>query len=428
MRYTTISSIVLCLVLITPTITSAQRNSWLGTGSTNLWSDVDNWSLGVVPLGASQNPFTGWDDPNGIFYPLTPDPSDDGPLGNNNAFLDTPGATTLIDSSVTATAYGVRVGGDRGAPDATLEITGGTLYVGVDPAADPTENAVGWHLDIGRGFNDSGDPNSTQRVVMSGGTVITNGVLIPEQFVDDSLPDPTQSAPLNGELIMSGGVINARWMNLGQLQGNGTALLSGDAAINIKSNVAGDPANGGELNFNRNWFVDGLPVPSSGDVHLDVSENAIITIFGHISDVIVSPDASELARYEGYVDTHELTAWGGTAAPVITLNTSGETNITIEAPTVPGDYNNNGVVDAADYTLFRDNEGLSITLNGENPAASTPGVVDQEDYDFWEANFGTTAADLFPLPPLPSASVPEPGSLLLFLLGSAPIFARRSRA
>ena len=405
----------LTIVALDPVALRGQApNSWLGTGADDLWSNPDNWLYGVVPGNSTSNPNTQWDDPDGAFYPLTPDPSDDLPLGNNNAFLDLPGGTTLIDASVTAAAYGVRVGGNRGAP-ATLEITGGTLYVGTDPNADPAANAVGWHLDIGRGFNASGDPNSTQRVVMSGGTVITNGLLIPEQFVDDSLPDPTDSEPLNGELVMSAGTINARWMNLGQLKGNGTALLSGDAAINIASNVAGDPANGGELSFNRDWFVDGLPVPSSGNVHLDVSENALITIFGHESDTIVSPDQNELDRYLGHVDTHELTAWGGTAAPVITLVTDqGPAFITIEAPTVPGDYNNDGVVNAADSTVWRDNLGDAVSLNGENPAATTPGVVDQEDYDYWQDNFALTAADVAPLPPLASAtSIPEPAGWLL---------------
>ena len=230
----------LAVVALVPATSLAQApNRWTAGGSDNLWSNVDNWSYAFIPGNATSNPNTQWDDPTGPFYPLTPDPSDDGPPGNNNAFLDSPGATTLIDASVNATAYGVRVGGNRGAP-ATLEITGGHLQIGGNPPGNPNQ-LVGWHLDIGRGFNASGDPNSTQRVIMSGGTVTTNLIKVPEQFVDNSLPDPTDSAPLNGELIMSGGTINARAMNLGQLKGNGMAQVSGDAVINLASNVPGDP-------------------------------------------------------------------------------------------------------------------------------------------------------------------------------------------
>ncbi len=161
---------------------------------------------------------------------------------------------------------------------------------------------------------------------------------------------------------------------------------------------------------------------------MDLSENAIITIFGHLSEFAVSPGLDEVARYESHVATHELTAWGGTAAPVITLDTTTGPSpfITIQAPTVPGDYNNDGVVDAADFTVFRDNEGSSLTLNGENPAATTPGVVDQEDYDFWAANYGMTAADAFPLPSLSGAtSVPEPSSILLLAMAITPLCARK---
>jgi len=54
---------------------------------------------------------------------------------------------------------------------------------------------------------------------------------------------------------------------------------------------------------------------------------------------------------------------------------------------LPGDYNANGVVDAADYTIWRDRLGESFVLKNESPTATTPGLVDQEDYDFWKAGF-----------------------------------------
>ena len=56
-----------------------------------------------------------------------------------------------------------------------------------------------------------------------------------------------------------------------------------------------------------------------------------------------------------------------------------------------GDYNQNGVVDAADYAVWRDHFGQTFTLAGENPTTATPGLVDQEDYDFWRARFGLIA-------------------------------------
>ncbi|HEX5472702.1 MAG TPA: hypothetical protein VFW73_12500 [Lacipirellulaceae bacterium] len=58
---------------------------------------------------------------------------------------------------------------------------------------------------------------------------------------------------------------------------------------------------------------------------------------------------------------------------------------------LPGDYNANGSVDAADYVLWRKTLGSTTNLvaDGSGPTAGAPnGVVDQFDYDYWRSNFG----------------------------------------
>jgi hypothetical protein len=60
------------------------------------------------------------------------------------------------------------------------------------------------------------------------------------------------------------------------------------------------------------------------------------------------------------------------------------------APDLPGDYNGNGVVDAADYTVWRDRFGQNVALLNEVDGV-TPGIVTREDYDEWKARFGNTA-------------------------------------
>ena len=54
---------------------------------------------------------------------------------------------------------------------------------------------------------------------------------------------------------------------------------------------------------------------------------------------------------------------------------------------IPGDYNDDSAVDAADYVMWRKSLGQTVTL----PNDSTPGTVSQADYDVWRANFGRTA-------------------------------------
>jgi hypothetical protein len=72
-------------------------------------------------------------------------------------------------------------------------------------------------------------------------------------------------------------------------------------------------------------------------------------------------------------------------------------------PPVPGDYNLDGIVDAADYTLWKDNGG------------------DQIDYRTWKDNFGLSIASSSG-----ADHVPEPTTLLLALLAlvAAPLRVR----
>ena len=76
-----------------------------------------------------------------------------------------------------------------------------------------------------------------------------------------------------------------------------------------------------------------------------------------------------------------------------------------------GDYNGNGVLDAADYTIWQEALGGTTLLNDP-----TPGTVDTSDYAYWKANFGVTSGSGTSA----STNIPEPSSLLLtafWLLG-----------
>jgi hypothetical protein len=84
-------------------------------------------------------------------------------------------------------------------------------------------------------------------------------------------------------------------------------------------------------------------------------------------------------------------------------------------PTVailPGDYNDDGVVNLSDYTLWRDNLGARVALANEQPGV-TPGVVTSEDYEVWRANFGSALANSN----ASATTVAEPASLMLLACG-----------
>ncbi len=84
----------------------------------------------------------------------------------------------------------------------------------------------------------------------------------------------------------------------------------------------------------------------------------------------------------------------------------------ISTPGVPGDYNSDGTVNAADYTVWRNNLGASITLPNEG-AGITPGTVTVHDYDYWKTRFGATSGSGAAL------AVPEPPAIVVAILGIA---------
>jgi hypothetical protein len=83
------------------------------------------------------------------------------------------------------------------------------------------------------------------------------------------------------------------------------------------------------------------------------------------------------------------------------------------AEPLPGDFNGNDVVDAADYTVWRDHFGSTddsvLNGNGDGVAGVGPG-----DFDLWKANFGDVPGGAGGSS-LAASAVPEPGTWLLVL-------------
>jgi hypothetical protein len=75
----------------------------------------------------------------------------------------------------------------------------------------------------------------------------------------------------------------------------------------------------------------------------------------------------------------------------------------------PGDFNEDGIVDAADYTVWRD---------GFNT------VYDEMDYFVWRSNFGEGVAGAGATAP---HSVPEPASMVMLVVAMVSCSLRRRR-
>jgi hypothetical protein len=102
-------------------------------------------------------------------------------------------------------------------------------------------------------------------------------------------------------------------------------------------------------------------------------------------------------------------------SPEWRLNLASHMRFVIQAQVViPGDYNHNGVVDAADYVVWRKSDGT------------------QAGYNTWRANFGATlgngSGSALPSAESLSSTVPEPSVLVLLMLAAAGWCLRRVRA
>jgi beta-glucanase (GH16 family) len=88
----------------------------------------------------------------------------------------------------------------------------------------------------------------------------------------------------------------------------------------------------------------------------------------------------------------------------------------------PGDYNNDGAIDAADYSVWRDSLGQSgIGLPADG---SGNGTVGAEDYDLWKANF---SGELPAGAGASSSNVPEPSAAIPIGVGMLVVMAKRTR-
>jgi hypothetical protein len=175
-----------------------------------------------------------------------------------------------------------------------------------------------------------------------------------------------------------------------------------------------------------------LATQSSGDSHISVYSVADPT------NPVLLASAAGLTGLPANGNQTGQIAWG---AATVNLDGSATQNLygmrtnggiraftfTLPVPSVNGDYNGNGVVDAADYVVWKKNFGLTGGATKAQGDGTGDGNVLSDDYDYWRARFGNTSGNGSAA--LAPAAVPEPNTaatLLMSLLISTSAMARRS--
>ncbi len=172
-----------------------------------------------------------------------------------------------------------------------------------------------------------------------------------------------------------------------------------------------------------------IDLGSTANISVTVSNiaNVVAAVGADELDYSVTSSGSVSGSFLNQVDAalgsgniHQLalntSTIGAQSGAVSVLSTSqGVQNGTINIPVnflvvLPGDYNGNGVVDAADYVVWRRNSGLTGGATYTNGDGNRDGNITIADYDIWRSNFGRTAAGFGAA--LASA-VPEPANWML---------------
>jgi hypothetical protein len=112
------------------------------------------------------------------------------------------------------------------------------------------------------------------------------------------------------------------------------------------------------------------------------------------------------------------------------LSCASKGDVALAATAVKGDYNFDGIVNAADYTVYRNyRAGIGGTTLDSLVESETPGHVTIEDYNFWKSRYGSTDGSGSSVSLTHGNVAPEPCSILLIAVGglSALPFVSRSR-
>lgn len=143
------------------------------------------------------------------------------------------------------------------------------------------------------------------------------------------------------------------------------------------------------------------------------------------TDETIATDDEGIATTRGFKGDYLVTATvGDETNEVEAVITTDGASIIVTLALLQGDYNEDGKVDAADYTVWRDSFG-STAVSTERLAAdgNNNGTIDAADYEIWQANFGAS------LEAETSSTVPEPsgGVLMLFAMTGLGDYKRKLR-
>jgi hypothetical protein len=244
--------------------------------------------------------------------------------------------------------------------------------------------------------------------------------------------DASDAALPNLSLIDVVPLIDAPPLNPGiQFVANGQFATAGISAIDLNLKFRANAVGGSNTFVGQTLALTGLTFGGSGGIMyvsgdltsgagssigptLAIADNEL-PFFQFTNSTVFTPKAQVQVAMNVFLT-------GLIASDVVTLSTFTQRFSQTGPPGLPGDYNQNGVVDAADYTTWRDHLG--------QPAGSLAndvdgGAIGQAQYNTWKANFGAMNGAAAITSVSAGVAVPEPAALVLTLVAVAMLFLGR---
>ena len=364
-QHTVLGNILLLTATEPPTL------EWTG-GASGDWNATANWSAGVVPNS------------NLVTAKLT-----GSAVPTTNIQLN---STVTLRELIADNSSSFQVSGsgtiqlDGQANQADVVVTGGnhTLNVDVHANANTTFDIVGGAT---LSLDDTFDFNGVTVSKKGEGTLHINGNTNSGSGTLEVIKGVLGgSGNLNGNLVASGGVV-APGQSVGTLSVGGDFTLGAAATLQVELD---GPSSSDLLLVSDDADLAGLlDVVLAGGYQPTEGAQFLIMIAGSITDSGLALAGANSANFE-------VDAIGGTL--ILTSLFTG----------LAGDYNEDGVVDAADYTVWADSmgqTGAGLAADGDGN-----GVIEQADYNIWKTNFGMSLVGASG-----DAAVPEPATSVLLL-------------
>jgi hypothetical protein len=364
--------------------------------------------------------------------------------------------TTTIDSTGMLTLNGGTLNTGALAINGAFNFFGGTLGItGPAGLAIGSGNSLGTNVLLGTGnhlnvtntlhINGAGQLTNVGGNVLAGNVqldaggrwtvtdgvqsvgigLVNHGTLV---LIDTTINGPVNSPAGSVVNVIGGVTFNQLVSGAGQFFGSGTTTFNGGfhpgdspATVNFQGGVA--LGNGNTLAVELGGLTPGAQYDQ-----VQVAEQ--LALGGTLQVSLINSFTPTAGNSFDILDWGALSGtFSSLALPALSTGLLWNTSqlytagiLSIDSVGLPGDYNHNGVVDAADYVLWRANQGTNNVL----PNDPIGGTIGTAQYNQWRTHFGQTAGS--GAGAVANAAIPEPTTLTMFLLGMLAIYSRRRAA